>query len=144
MNAATPVLDRPWRRPGAAKYARGRLRQIVRPPITVSAAPADLVKDSNVAVAMRDGVVLRVNVYRPAGDGPFPVIMSAHPYGKDHVPSQTKSGRGFSFQFRIMRQPTPVAFSSETGWEAPDPAWWVKNGYAVVNADTRVPARRRG
>ncbi len=144
MNAGTPALDRPWRRPGALTYARSRLRSIVRPPVTVSAAPADLVKDSNVAVAMRDGVVLRVNVYRPAGAGPFPVIMSAHPYGKDHVPSQTKSGRGFSFQFRIMRQPAPVAFSSETGWEAPDPVWWGKNGYAVVNADLRGAGTSEG
>ena len=144
MKPSNPVLDRPWRRPGASKYARARLRGIMRPPVTVTTAPADLVKESDVAVTMRDGILLRVNVYRPAGPGPFPVIMSAHPYGKDHVPSQTKSGRGFSFQFRIMRQPTPVAFSGETSWEAPDPAWWVKNGYAVVNADLRGAGTSQG
>jgi predicted acyl esterase len=30
-----------------------------------------------------------------------------------------------------MRQPTPVSFSTLTGWEAPDPNWWVAQGYAV-------------
>jgi hypothetical protein len=36
-----------------------------------------------------------------------------------------------------MRQPTPVSFSTLTGWEAPDPNWWVTQGYAVVNCDLR-------
>ena len=43
----------------------------------------------------------------------------------------------FSFQYRILRQTGPVRFSSLTGWEAPDPAWWVSQGYAVVNCDLR-------
>ena len=37
-------------------------------------------------VVVRDGTMLRVNVYRPPGGGPFPVLMSAHPYGKDNLP----------------------------------------------------------
>ena len=32
--------------------------------------------------AMRDGVVLRADVYRPAGDGPWPVLLVRTPYGK--------------------------------------------------------------
>src|SRR4051794_12228891 len=32
---------------------------------------------------MRDGTVLRANVYRPADGGPFPVLMERTPYGKD-------------------------------------------------------------
>jgi len=63
------------------------------------------------------------------------VLLSAHPYGKDNLPKRTKLGWSFSSQYRIMRQLVPVAFSSETGWEAPDPAWWVQQGYAVINAD---------
>src|SRR3954462_1231828 len=78
--------DRPWRRPGAPAYARQRIRAFLHPPITVVSAPPDLIKDHDVAVPMRDGVTLRVNVYRPPGDGPFPVILSAHPYGKDVLP----------------------------------------------------------
>ncbi len=32
---------------------------------------------------MRDGVVLRANVYRPAGEGRYPVLLSRQPYNKD-------------------------------------------------------------
>ena len=31
---------------------------------------SDIVVEMNVAVPMRDGVVLRADIYRPAGDGP--------------------------------------------------------------------------
>ena len=71
--------DVPWRRPGRAAYARRRIRNAIRPPVTVLPASAQVLRDYDVAVLMRDGVVLRVNVYRPAGDGPFPVILSGHP-----------------------------------------------------------------
>jgi predicted acyl esterase len=86
---------------------------------------------------MRDGVTLRVNVYRPPGDGPFPVLMSVHPYGKDNLPRHTRRGWRLSFQFRIMNQHEPYRISSETGWEAPDPVEWVARGYVVINADAR-------
>ncbi|NTY58087.1 CocE/NonD family hydrolase [Mycolicibacterium sphagni] len=129
--------DRPWRRPGAAAYARKRIRAFLHPPVTVVPAPTDLIKDHDVAVRMRDGVALRVNVYRPPGDGPFPVILSAHPYGKDKLPERTRRGWRLTFQFRIMNQPEPYQISSETGWEAPDPVAWVARGYVVINADAR-------
>ena len=43
---------------------------------------SDTIIEINVAVPMRDGVVLRADVYRPAGDGPFPVLVYRTPYGK--------------------------------------------------------------
>jgi hypothetical protein len=136
--------DRPWRRPAALDYARRRLRAAIRPPVAVFPVSGDLRKARDVPVVMRDGVTLRVNVYRPAGDGPFPVILSAHPYGKDALPKRTRRGWSFSPQYRIMNQPEPVSFSSETGWEAPDPQWWTDRGYAVVNADTRGAGNSEG
>lgn len=78
--------------------------------------------ESNVAVPVRDGTMLRLNLYRPPGVGPFPVIMSAHPYGKDRLPSRTRRRSRFSVQYRMLRQPNPVTFSALTSWEAPDPA----------------------
>src|SRR5438105_15912014 len=39
--------------------------------------------DLNVPSPMRDGVVLRSNVYRPAGEGRWPVLLTRLPYGKD-------------------------------------------------------------
>lgn len=133
----TPPLDRPWNRPGKAAYARQRVRAALRPPVTVYPMPADVTKDEDVEVRMRDGVVLRLNLFRPIGDGPFPVILSAHPYGKDRVPSKKRGGWSVNKQFRIVNQPEPLRFSDQTSWEAPDPVWWVQQGYAVVNLDTR-------
>ncbi|MFN8027505.1 MAG: CocE/NonD family hydrolase [Acidimicrobiia bacterium] len=135
---------RPWRRPGAFAYAVRRLRTFLRPPVTVVAAPVGLHKEHDVPVRMRDGITLRANVYKPAGDGPFPVLMSMHPYGKDRLPVRTRRGWRVNFQFRIMNQPEPLRISSETGWEAPDPVAWTERGYVVVNADSRGAGSSEG
>jgi putative CocE/NonD family hydrolase len=39
----------------------------------------------DVAAAMRDGVALRANIFRPAGEGPYPVALTRTPYGKDFI-----------------------------------------------------------
>jgi predicted acyl esterase len=70
------------------RYVLARLRGLARPPITVRPAPADeVVFERDVAVSMRDGTVLRVNVFRPPGEGPHPALLCAHPYGKDNLPA---------------------------------------------------------
>lgn len=136
--------DVPWRRPGRLAAARARIRSFLRPPVTVHAAPDDLVIEHDVPVRMRDGIVLRANVYRPVGEGPFPVLLSVHPYGKDRLPRWRRGRWSLNPQFRIMQQGAPFSISSLTGWEAPDPAWWVRNGYAVVNADSRGAGTSEG
>src|SRR6202000_2663586 len=130
-------LDQPWHRPGGLAYARTRRRAALHPPVTVYPMPADVRKDEDVEVEMRDGVVLRLNLFRPTGAGPFPVILSAHPYGKDEVPKKKGGGWSLNKQFRIMNQPTPLRISDRTSWEAPDPVGWTHEGYAVINLDTR-------
>lgn len=117
--------------------AAQRIHSAIRPKVEILPVPADAVTEFNVPVTTRDGTVLRVNVFRPVGDTPVPVIMSAHPYGKDAFPLNGRRGRGINRQYRIMPQPRPVRFSGWTSWEAPDPAVWVARGYAVVNADSR-------
>ncbi len=42
-----------------------------------------LIVERNVAVPMRDGTILRADVYRPDGPGPFPVLLQRTPYGKE-------------------------------------------------------------
>lgn len=134
----TTVLDRPWHRPGALAYALHRLAGIARPPVTLTEpAPGDLLVDRDVEVTIRDGTVLRVNVHRPVDGQPAPVILSAHPYGKDNLPLRPGKRPRMPRQYRLMRQPAPVVHSVLTGWEAPDPAWWVAKGYVVINADLR-------
>lgn len=140
MSADAAAPDRPWRRPGALRYALTRIHRIARPTVEVyDPPPGSVVIDNNVAVTVRDGTVLRVNVYRPPGDGPFPVLLCAHPYGKDNLPRRRRFGRGHTipFQYRVLRQTARVRFSSLTSWEAPDPAWWTGHGFVVVNCDLR-------
>jgi len=136
-DAAAP--DRPWKRPGAARYAIERLRSAPHATEVYLPDPAAVVVHHDVAVTTRDTTVLRVNVYLPPGHGPFPVLLCAHPYDKDNTPKKKRWGRGYwvPFQYYVMRQPSRPRFSSLTGWEAPDPAWWTAHGFAVVNCDLR-------
>lgn len=144
MDTAT-ALDRPWRRPGRLRYARARLSAFLRPPVEVYELPDDVDKQSDVAVRMVDGVTLRLNLFRPAGEHrPLPVLLSAHPYGKDAVPRRTRRGWRLNPQFRIMHQPSPLRISDQTSWEAPDPVWWARQGYAVINLDTRGGGHSEG
>src|SRR2546428_1969379 len=74
--------------------------------------------DLNVPSPMRDGVVLRSNVYRPAGEGRWPVLLTRLPYGKD-LPLGTAildplqaARRGYV----VIVQDTRGRFSSEGDW----------------------------
>nr|BBH95332.1 X-Pro dipeptidyl-peptidase [Thermogemmatispora argillosa] len=42
-----------------------------------------VIVDYDVPARMRDGTILRANVYRPAGEGQWPVLLTRLPYGKD-------------------------------------------------------------
>lgn len=123
-------LDRPWHRPGAVWYALRRLPGLLHPPVRVYEPPeGSLSVLRDLPVEVRDGATLQVNVVLPAGGGRFPVLLSAHPYGKDNLPKLRGRGYRVSLQYRLLRQTDPVRFSSLTGWEAPDPAWWAAQGY---------------
>ncbi|MEJ2864428.1 CocE/NonD family hydrolase [Actinomycetospora flava] len=81
--------------------------------------------DRDVAVPVRDGSTLVVDVFRPDGAAPSPVIASISPYGKDvHWPE---------------RYPLydVVPNNEHMVWETPDPEWWTARGYALLRADTR-------
>jgi putative CocE/NonD family hydrolase len=46
------------------------------------AEPAEIPVERDVPVPVRDGTILRADVYRPAGPGPFPVLLIRTPYDK--------------------------------------------------------------
>ena len=119
------------------RYALERLRAIASPPVEIAPPPAGVRFEMDVEVAVSDGTILRVNVFRPEGDGRYPVVLCAHPYGKDNLPERGPLGYRPLPQYRMLRQPKSVSFSAWTSWEAPDPAYWVPRGYAVVNCDLR-------
>ncbi|MFE7899440.1 CocE/NonD family hydrolase [Streptomyces sp. NPDC057424] len=73
----------------------------------------------DVPAEMRDGTVLRADVYRPGGAGPWPVLLARLPYGKQ-TPMMTvlldplaAARRGFL----VVIQDTRGRFASEGEWE---------------------------
>src|SRR6476659_4432660 len=64
----------------------------------------------------------------------LPVVMCAHPYDNGKIPARgTTPFGGPPVQYRIIPQVGRPRFSTLTSWEAPDPDFWVRAGYAVVN-----------
>ena len=53
------------------------------PALAFAQPAADIVIEHNVAMKTRDGVTLKADVYRPAGDGSFPLLLERTPYNKD-------------------------------------------------------------
>ncbi len=73
----------------------------------------------DVPAAVRDGTVLRANIYRPAGEGRWPVLLTRLPYGKD-LPLGTAildpvqaARRGYV----VIVQDTRGRFRSDGDWE---------------------------
>src|SRR5579859_7368056 len=54
--------------------------------------PVDIVLEKDVAVTMRDGVTIYVDVFRPAGMEKVPVIVAWSPYGKGQGTSRSVMG----------------------------------------------------
>src|ERR1700722_16469327 len=97
-------------------YAVERLARTAFPKVTVTPRAQGIRFEQDVAVPMRDGAKLRVNVFRPEGAGRVPVIMCAHPYGKDVLPRSSPFGYSPIARYRFMRQPDPIVFSAYTSW----------------------------
>ncbi len=72
--------------------------------------------DFDVEAHMRDGTTLRANVFRPAGDGQWPVLLTRLPYGKDFP----------------------------AGNSVLDPAQAARRGYVVIVQDTRGRSTSEG
>src|ERR1700722_6037888 len=89
---------------------------------------------------MRDRVRLFANLFRPIDGVPHPVIISVTPYGKDKLPDRLAT-----FFMRLSGVKFgKVNCSHLTGFESPDPAYWVQQGYAVLQADVRGMHKSEG
>lgn len=121
------------------------LEHVVHPHVSVTLAPDSVERRRDLEAPTRDGTILRLDVYALRDDNtPRPVILSAHPYGKDNLPHRQAGVWMVSPQYRLFRLPEPIQFSEFTGWEAPDPVRWVEAGYTVVNLDLRGAGRSDG
>ena len=79
-----------------------------------SAAGTSAVIERNVAMKTRDGVALRTDVYRPAGEGAFPVLLVRTPYNKDGFAGfgRRAAARGFM----LVAQDVRGRYASEGEW----------------------------
>lgn len=95
------------------------------------ALPVDIVLEKDVAVKLRDGVTIYVDVFRPAGAEQVPVLVAWSPYGKGQGTSVSVMG-----VFALVGLDNGIVSGLEK-FEAPDPAYWCAQGYAVCNPDIR-------
>jgi predicted acyl esterase len=125
--------------------AATKIHRMRHPQVTITPPPPGITFERDVEVPMRDGTILRANIFRPAAPGRYPAILSAHPYGKDRLPRRRRDGTYVvPRQYRLLTQDQDFAHSAWTSWEAPDPAFWVPRGYVLVNADLRGWGRSDG
>ena len=81
---------------------------------TVAAPPLQIVTEKGVAMKTRDGVTLRADIYRPAAEGSYPVLLTRTPYDKQLMwpIGQKGAGRGFI----VVIQDVRGRYTSEGEW----------------------------
>jgi putative CocE/NonD family hydrolase len=73
--------------------------------------------EHNLMVPMRDGVRLSTDVYRPVGEGPFPVILIRTPYGGTSTPATVATYSSYARRgYVVVSQDVRGRFDSEGGW----------------------------
>ncbi|KAJ5927925.1 hypothetical protein N7466_006881 [Penicillium verhagenii] len=136
-------VDIPWEELSAPEQSEGYSALQPRSEVLVKgsctepgrlALPCDILVEHDVAITVRDGCKLYADIYRPPGaaDRTTPAILCWSPFGKKFNGVQS---------LKLM---TPWnlgipdgALSGLEKFEAPDPAEFVDNGYAIVNIDSR-------
>lgn len=95
----------------------GRLAGARRTVLAMATPPADLLLSRDLAIPLRDGTVLRGDLYLPAAPGPWPCLLQRTPYIKDFNPGI---------------------------WVVLDPLKAVAAGFAVLIQDVRGRGRSEG
>lgn len=99
--------------------------------------------DWDAPIKMDDGVVLRADVFRPVGDGRYPVIISYGPYAKG-----LSFQEGYKSNWARLTKAAPEVLEGSSNkyqnWELVDPEKWVPDGYALVRIDSRGSGRSPG
>lgn len=106
--------------------------------------PEDIIVESDVMIPTGFGPRLAANIFRPPGEGPWPVIMCCTAYGKDlHPLDYTLRGRGPANR-SIGLDMGDMRVSDHTPFEAADPGFWVPEGFVVVHVDALGSGKSEG
>src|SRR5262249_39608021 len=73
----------------------------------------DVLVQHDVEAKMRDGVILRADIYRPTADGKFPVLLERTPYNKA---METLGVRGAERGYVVIIQDVRGRYTSEGEW----------------------------
>ena len=106
-------------------------KKVPPPPVRMDICENGLFLQRNVSVTLRDGTRIFVDIYRPdgaAGEADLPILLGWSPYGKHNTSARLAW---------LEADVAPGWISAYTAFEAPDPAYWCRRGYAVVYPDPR-------
>ena len=99
-----------------------------------------VIRERNVMVPMRDGVLLATDVFRPDAPGRFPVLVNRGPYGKDDYVAATDHSVWFfpTHGYVVLSQDCRARFESEG--DHYNPLFQeVQDGYDTVEWAARQP-----
>ncbi|WP_413729947.1 CocE/NonD family hydrolase [Sodalis sp. RH22] len=118
--------------PGITVLKKGTVRREGARPL-----PCDILFERDVALKMRDGITIYTDVFRPIKEGKYPALVAWSPYGKEI---------GGQWLDDIQeRSGVPLDWVSELQkFEGPDPAFWVNEGYVILNPDPRGAYKSEG
>jgi putative CocE/NonD family hydrolase len=80
----------------------------------VAQSAPDIAIERSVAMKTRDGVTLNADIYRPAGDGTFPVLLQRTPYNKDNGANFAR--KAVARGFMVVIQDVRGRYTSEGEW----------------------------
>ncbi len=109
--APPPIKERPPFPPSALMFDGVSTAATAK---TAKEKEINVVIERDVAVPMRDGVILRANVFRPDRGGPFPVLVMRTPYGKPAggMDRYVKAG------YIVVTQDARGRYASDGRWES--------------------------
>jgi putative CocE/NonD family hydrolase len=100
-------------------------------------APAPVIT-KDVAVGMRDGVILRADVWLPSSNGRFPTLVYRTPYGKQFAPQEFKTfEKGVARGYAIVLQDVRGRYASDGEFAAYQNEG--KDGYDTIEWAARQP-----
>jgi len=99
----------------------------------------EIIVDFDVPATMLDGIVLRANIYRPVGEGQWPVLLTRLPYGKD-----LPGGTAFLDPAQVARRGYVVVVQDTRGRSASEGEWVpfvneAQDGYDTVEWAAQLP-----
>ncbi len=117
--------------PGTTTYPKGYRHTPESCPLAEA-----MIVERDVAVPLRDGVLVRVDIFRPDCQETVPAILCSSIFGKGDAYvnyEMVAQGNG-----REDRAGVPLErMSGFDQWEEPDPGYWTANHYAVIYMDPR-------